>query len=156
MSQSLAKVWIHLIFSTHNRRRAFVSEASRTAVCGYMTGIFKNLDCPVARINLAVDHVHILHLMSRTHALSEVVATVKRQTTDWIKEQEWARGNPDFHQFHWQGGFGAFSVSESVVPNVKAYIDGQLEHHQRVTFQDEFREFMQRHGVELDERYAWD
>ena len=156
MPQSLAKVWLHTIFSTRARRRVFLLDHMRDSTCAYMTGIFGSLDCPVARIGLPPDHVHILHQLSRTRTIADVVGTVKRRTTEWLAEQEWTRGNLDFHEFHWQRGYGTFSVSESVVPDVKGYIERQVEHHRRLTFQEEYRALLVKHGMELDERVLVD
>ena len=98
----------------------------------------------------------MVFLHARTATVADVVAAAKRESTGWIVQQEWARGNADFAQFHWQGGYGVFSVSESKVDAVIKYIDNQMEHHKRVTFQDEYREFLKKHKVEFDEKYVWD
>jgi hypothetical protein len=58
--------------------------------------------------------------------------------------------------FHWQDGYGAFSISPGHVEAVVAYIAHQEEHHRRVSFQEEFRRLLQKYGVEYDERYVWD
>ena len=68
-----------------------------------------------------------------------------------MKEQ-----GPAYRDFFWQGGYGSFSVSQSNVEQVRAYIAGQEEHHRKVDFQDEFRALCRKHGVEIDERYVWD
>lgn len=81
---------------------------------------------------------------------------MKRESSAWIKDQPWARMNPDFAQFHWQNGYGIFSVSEASIADVAKYIDAQMEHHKRVTFQDEYRAFLKRHNVSYDERYVWE
>ena len=156
MPQSLARVLLHLVFSTKDRRRAFLTDPMQRDTCRYMTGVLQGLDCPVVRINVVTEHAHVLHVMSRTRTIADVVGTVKRESSDWIKDQPWARGNADFAGFHWQKGYGVFSVSESNVPAVAEYIDGQVEHHRRVTFQDEYRRFLRRHGIAFDERYVWD
>jgi putative transposase len=156
MPQSLAKIWLHTVFSTRDRRRVFLLDHMRDATCAYMTGILNSLECSVARINMTTDHVHILHQMSRTKTVADAVGTVKRRTTEWLMQQEWTHGNMDFHQFHWQSGYGVFSVSESMVPIVKKYIDNQMEHHKRMTFQDEYRTFLQKYKVDFNERYVWD
>ena len=150
MPQSLSRVCLHLVFSVKDRRRVFVVEEMRAATAGYITGILKNLDCSVTT------HVHVLYLQSRTETVADVVATVKRESSAWIKDQPWARMNPNFAQFHWQNGYGVFSVSESNVEDVAKYIDGQMEHHKRATFQDEYRAFLKRHNVPYDERYVWE
>ena len=156
MPQSLANVWLHTVFSTRNRQRVFLQGDMRDATCSYMTGILQEIDCSVARINVTADHVHILHQLCRTRTIADVVGTVKRRTTDWVVEQEWAQGNLDFHNFHWQHGYGTFSVSESATVDVKKYIDTQEEHHRRMTFQDEYRALLRKHGIDFDERYVWD
>ena len=76
---------------------------------------------------------------------------VKKGSSKWIKTQ-----GPRYSNFQWQAGYGAFSVSQSNVPNVKSYIANQEEHHRRRSFQDELRAFLRRHQVEFDERYVWD
>jgi REP element-mobilizing transposase RayT len=156
MPQSLARISLHLVFSTKDRRRVFVASEMRDAVAGYLTGILKNMDCPVIRIGVATDHAHVLYLQSRKETVADMVAAVKRGSSAWIKDQPWARMNPDFAQFHWQNGYGVFSVSESSVKDVVKYINSQMEHHKRVTFQDEYRAFLKRHNVPCDERYVWE
>ena len=156
MPQSLARVILHLVFSTKDRRRVFRTQEMRDATAGYITGILQNRGSPVVRIGLATEHLHALYLQSRTETIADVVGAVKRESSEWVKNQAWARINPDFAQFHWQNGYGVFSVSESGIDEVAAYIVGQMDHHHRVTFQDEYREFLQRHKVPFDERYVWD
>jgi putative transposase len=89
--------------------------------------------------------------MSRTETIADVVGQLKKSSNDWLREQ-----GGEFAQFYWQAGYGVFSVSQSAVEEVRAYIRNQREHHQRVSFQDEFRAFLRKHGVEFDERYVWD
>jgi len=156
MPQSLARVSLHLIFSTKDRRRVFRLAMMRDAVAAYITGILKNQRCPVMRIGVVTDHLHILYAHSRTKTIAEVVAAVKRESSSWVKEQEWAHLNPDFAQFHWQSGYGIFSVSESRVSDVVSYIDNQMEHHKRVSFQEEYRSFLKRHNISFNEQYVWD
>jgi len=156
MPQSLARISMHLIFSTKDRRRVFRLAKMRDGVAAYITGILKNQDCPLMRIGVVTDHVHILYSQSRTKTIADVVATVKRESSTWIKKQEWAHLNPDFAQFHWQNGYGIFSVSESRIKEVVKYIDNQMEHHKRASFQDEYRAFLKRHNIPFDERYVWE
>ncbi len=156
MPQSLAHVALHTIFSTKDRARVFLIEKMRTDVARYMTGAFENLGCPVIRIGVVVDHVHVLHFLSRTRTIADVVGGVKRSSSGWIKAQPWARGNLVFKDFGWQNGYGVFSVSASRKQAVAEYIDNQAVHHKRRTFQDEYRAFLKKHGVEFDERYVWD
>jgi REP element-mobilizing transposase RayT len=93
----------------------------------------------------------VLFLLSRTRAVADVVGELKKGSTNWLHEQRQA-----LKDFHWQSGYGAFSVSRSHFPSVRKYIRNQREHHRRRSFQDEFRALLKRYGIEYDERYVWD
>ena len=81
----------------------------------------------------------------------DVIKKSKTETSKWLKKQ-----GATYRDFQWQAGYGIFSVSQSNVDQVKRYIANQEEHHKRMSFQDEFREICNRHGIEIDERYVWD
>lgn len=151
MSQSLAKVAIHIIFSTKGRKPWLQDEAVRKELWAYMATVLKGLDSPAVTINGIEDHVHILCTLSRNHAIKKIVEDVKKSTSKWIK----GKGAP-YVDFYWQGGYGVFSVSESKIEEVKNYILHQEKHHQKLSFQQEYRAFCERHGVEIDEGYVWD
>jgi REP element-mobilizing transposase RayT len=150
MSQSLARNLVHRIFSTKNRA-PLLDAAIRPEVNSYLAGILREWDSPAILVGSVADHVHALFVLSKNHALCKVVEEVKRGSSKWIK----TKGDA-FADFYWQNGYGAFSVSQSNVPGVRQYIANQEEHHRRLTFQEEFRLFLKRHGVEYDERYVWD
>jgi REP element-mobilizing transposase RayT len=150
MSQSLAKNLIHLIYST-KLRTPCLTPAVRPGLLAYKAGILKQWQSPALIIGGVADHVHLLFCLSKNHALAKVVEEVKKGSSKWLKEQ-----GEDFREFRWQAGYGAFSVSPSNVDAVKAYIERQEEHHRQRSFQEEFRDFLKRHGVEFDERYVWD
>jgi REP element-mobilizing transposase RayT len=116
-----------------------------------MIGTLQNLDCPLLIIGCVADHVHVLCNLSRTLSIADLVKEVKSSSSAWIKSEDSRLGD-----FFWQSGYGAFSVSQSQVEQVKAYIANQEEHHRRMSFQDEFRAFLRRHAVPFDERYVWD
>jgi putative transposase len=97
------------------------------------------------------DHVHQLSTLSRTREAAAMVKEVKRGSSLWLKTK-----NPDLNDFAWQNGCGMFSIGFSQVEAVKQYIAGQEEHHRKVSFQDEFREFLRKYEIEFDERYVWD
>jgi REP element-mobilizing transposase RayT len=141
---------IHLIFSTKNRERLLADDI-RPELHAYLGGILRGLDSPAIEINTEPDHAHILFTLSRTQTLSDVVSHLKRGSSVWLKTK-----SKSYSKFHWQNGFGAFSVSQSAVDEVRAYIRNQATHHQKVAFQDEFRAFLKRHAVDFDERYVWD
>ena len=151
MPQSLSVVHIHLVFSTKNRV-PFLRDANlRTEMHAYLGGVSANLDCPPTLVGGMEDHVHLLCRLGRTISQADWVKEVKRISSTWIKERE-----PQMRDFAWQAGYGAFSVSASSVPKVRAYIARQEEHHRKVSFQEEYRAFLRKHGTEWDERYVWD
>jgi REP element-mobilizing transposase RayT len=152
MSQSLAKVIVHIVYSTKHRQSWLKDRGLRSELYAYNATVLKNdVDSPAILLNGVEDHLHILCLLSRKFAIMDVIKASKTETSKWIKKQGVA-----YADFQWQAGYGAFSVSESDVEQVKRYIAGQEEHHKRISFQDEFREICKRHGIEIDERYVWD
>ena len=150
MPQSLANLYVHLIFATKDRSPYLTPEV-RPDLHASMATVLANLNSPAVLINSVADHVHLLFNMGRTVTLAQVVEDVKKSSSKWIKTQ-----GPVLADFAWQAGYGAFSVSESNVPKVANYIRNQEEHHRVKTFQEEYREFLQKHQIEFDEQYVWD
>lgn len=107
MPQSLAKVYLHLIFSTKNRER-FLFDTICPRLHEYLGGILNRHGCVPVEINSEPDHVHVLFLMTRTEALSDVIGQLKKSSNDWLKGI-----GPEYARFFWQGGYAAFSVSQS-------------------------------------------
>lgn len=151
MSQSLARIWLHLVFSTKDRW-PYLKDADLRDGMFRMLGHHANeAGCPPARIGGWVEHVHVVCGLSRTLTVAGLVEVLKRETSKWAKKQ-----CKDLHAFSWQNGYGAFSVSQSILDQVIAYVDRQSDHHGKMTFQEEFRTLCRRHNVPLDERYVWD
>ena len=150
MPQSLARLHIHLVFSTKNRD-PIITDAVRSTLHAYMAKVLQNLGCAPVLINSVEDHAHLLFDLARTVSISQVVEDVKKSSSKWIKNQ-----SSEFASFAWQAGYGAFAVSESNLESVRQYISNQREHHQKKTFQEEYRAFLLRHNIAFDERYVWD
>ncbi len=150
MPQSLAKNIVHLIFSTKNRQ-PLLNKDVRSDLHSYIGGILRHWESPAIVMNSVADHIHILFCLSKNHPLKKILEEVKKGSSKWIKTK-----GPQFSKFFWQAGYGAFSVSQSNVPAVMRYIENQEAHHARLGFQDEFRAFLKKHGIEFDERYVWD
>lgn len=151
MPQSLARVVVHCVFSTKNRVPFLKDPDVRIRLQAYMAGILQGISCDPILINGTEDHVHVLCNLSRTATIADLIEETKKGSSKWMKEQ-----GPSFRDFFWQGGYGAFSVSQSNVEAVRAYIAEQERHHHKTSFQDEFRALCRKHGVEIDERYVWD
>jgi len=150
MPQSLARLHVHLVFSTKTRA-PIITDAVREVLHAYMATVLQNLGCAPVLINSVEDHAHLLFDLARTVPISQVVEDVKKSSSKWIKTQ-----GPGFAGFAWQSGYGAFAVSESNVPTVRDYIANQREHHRKKSFQEEYRQFLERHRIAFDERYVWD
>lgn len=150
MPQSLAKLVVHITFSTKDRR-PLISPGIREELNAYISGILKRVDSPSIQVSCVADHAHILFRLSRTSALADVVEDIKKGSSAWIKTRGAA-----FRAFYWQPGYGAFSVSQSNVAAVREYIAAQEEHHRKISFKDEFLALLKRHEVEFDEQYIWD
>jgi len=151
MPQSLSAVYIHLVFSTKERRAFLQNKPIREHLHEYLGGVSKHLECPPIRIGGVEDHVHVLSRFGRTITQADWVKELKRASSLWIKEQ-----GPLYDGFQWQNGYADFSVSHSNLPKVIEYIERQEEHHRKMTFQDELREMFRKHEMPFDERYVWD
>lgn len=150
MSQSLAKNYVHLVFSTKYRQQ-LIYPPVESELHNYIGGTCKMLDCQPIIVGGYTDHIHILCMLSRKIALMNLMEKVKSHSSKWIKSM-----GPSYADFYWQNGYGAFSVSPRGVDRVTNYIANQHEHHRHKTFQDEFRVILKKNKVEYDERYVWD
>jgi REP element-mobilizing transposase RayT len=151
MPQSFAQIYLHLVFSTKDRRPLLEPASIREEVHRYLGGTCNGLGCPVLCVGGVADHVHVLCLLGRTIAVAGLVKELKRASSLWVKTK-----GSSFEDFHWQNGYGAFSVSPGHVEAVRDYIAHQEVHHRTTTFEDEFRRLLTKYGLEWDERYVWD
>jgi len=101
------------------------------------------------KINGVSDHVHILMCLRAKHRLSDILREIKSTSSQWVKQKKGVQ------HFHWQRGYGGFTVSPSQLERVKNYIECQEEHHCRRSFQEEYLELLKKSGVEYDDRYLW-
>ena len=151
MPQSLAHLFVHIIFSTKHRQ-PLISGAIEPELYSYIAKIlYDECHSPAVIIGGDKEHLHILLAQSRIWSVAKIVELIKKRSSKWIKTK-----GEDLRVFQWQTGYACFSVSRSSVPAVKKYIANQKEHHRKQTYQDEFRLFLEKHGIEYDERYVWD
>jgi REP element-mobilizing transposase RayT len=117
----------------------------------YLATVCRDLNSDFVHVGGVADHVHVVTTLPRTLSQAQMIEQMKKTSSKWIK------GVDDrFRGFFWQRGYGAFSVSPSQVEMVLNYISAQEEHHRTRTFQEEYRQLLQKHGVSFDERYVWD
>jgi REP element-mobilizing transposase RayT len=151
MPQSLSSVYVHIVFSTKDRFPFLSNEDVRAQVHAFLGGIARKLHCPPVLVGGVADHVHMLVQLDRSISQSDLVRELKRGSNLWFQERF-----PEIPKFAWQAGYGAFSVSALNLENVRAYIANQSQHHAKISFQDEFRAFLEKHRLAYDERYVWD
>ena len=149
MPQSLSRILVHLVFSTKNRE-PMLSDAFRDELHAYIGGIVEQRDGTLLHAGSVADHIHLLIAHPRTMAPSDLVRDIKAGSSNFL-DTKIPHG-----AFHWQAGYGMFSISPSHRAEVEKYIDGQEEHHRTVTFQEEYRRLLKKYGVEYDEKYVWD
>lgn len=150
MPQSLDNILLHLVFSTKNRVPC-LGASVRPALHAYHATVVRSTGCECPRAGGVADHVHLAIKLSRTITVAALVEEVKTSSSKWLKTQ-----SPELRGFAWQRGYGVFSVGPPDLDALLAYIDNQEEHHRARTFQEEYREFLTKHGVPYDERYVWD
>jgi len=149
MSQSLSKLYVHIVF--HIKINAVeIRDAEKQRLYAYMGSVIKSNESIPILINGTGDHVHILCVMSKNIALSKLVEEIKRHSSRWIKTMD-----EYYASFAWQGGYGGFSVSPSVHDRTKRYIENQEEHHRKKTFKEEYRLFLGEYGIDYDDKYVW-
>lgn len=140
---------VHFVWGTANRE-PLLRNSWRDQLHAYMGGILKNKNAKLLAAGGIADHMHVLASLPATVSLSEIASAMKSNSSRWIHENA-----PQSKGFDWQAGYGAFSVSKSGEANVKSYIQNQEHHHQQLTFESEFKELLDRHGIAYEDRYLW-
>jgi len=149
MAHTYTSILVHAVFSTSGRA-PLLTDDLRPEMHAYLAGILRRLEAVPIIVGGATDHVHLLARLPADLVVSDCLRMLKTNSSRWAK-QRW----PQRRSFAWQGGYGAFSVSESKRGAVIRYIQDQQQHHRRISFQEEFLKLLTNHGVEFDERYIW-
>ena len=150
MASTLVKIDIHLIF--HVRCTGVtMREEDLDRVFAYLGGTIRNLGGIPIEIGGRPDHIHILCSLPKTMTLADFVRTLKAESSKWMKSLD----RRYYDNFSWQEGYGAFSVSPSLLDRTVQYIRRQAEHHRRLSFKDEYVKFLEAYGIQYDERYAF-
>jgi putative transposase len=149
MANTYTSLHCHIIFSTKNRQRWIIPEVEER-IWAYLGGIARENAMTALKVGGIEDHAHVVVGLPPTMAPSKVVQLLKGGSSKWIHETF-----PNMAAFAWQDGYGAFAVSKSQLPEVVEYVANQREHHRSKSFQEEYRAFLDKHGIEYDERYLW-
>lgn len=149
MSHSYSCVLVHAIFGTKGRE-PWIQREIEGELHAYSIVLLRNLGCPCLALQAMPEHLHALFSLSRTASIADVIEELKKRTSKWIKSK-----GPSYSRFAWQSGYGAFSVSQSNADAVRSYIANQQLHHQARSFEEEYRLFLARHGIEFRENDLW-
>ncbi len=149
MSHSYTSCYIHYVFSTKGRQ-PWISSELQERLFPYMGGIAKTDNMKALMVGGVENHAHLLISLPPTLPVAKVVQLIKGTSSKWVHETF-----PNYRHFEWQEGYGAFSLSVSQVENTITYIENQAEHHRVKTFEEEYAQFLKKHGIEYDERYVW-
>ena len=149
MASTLTNLLFHIIYSTKDRE-PLIRTGFRDELEKYIAGIVRNEGGVLLGVGGMPDHIHLITKFKPDRSVAEMVRLIKANSSKWVNERH---GDPG--RFAWQSGYGAFSVSQSQLEVLTAYVANQEEHHRVRSFQDEFREFLAKHEVEFDERYIW-
>jgi REP-associated tyrosine transposase len=150
MPQSLHILSAHIVFSTKERRPLLLPDV-RERVWAYQSRILQNLECTSITVGGVADHVHVLCNLTKKFPTAKVLEILKKDSSKFIKTL-----GTNFHDFHWQDGYGLFGVSPSHFEVVKQYIANQELHHKKETFQEEYLRILKKYRAPYDERYLWD
>lgn len=146
MSHTYAQNVIHVVFSTKDRRKT-ISKDLQPRMWAYVSGICHKLGIFVHAIGGMDDHIHFLIQIPPTLAVAKAVLTIKSNSSRWANETG--------HKFAWQQGYGAFSVSSSIIPDVVRYIWTQEAHHKKMSFEAEFLVLLKKHRLDFDPTFVF-
>jgi REP element-mobilizing transposase RayT len=139
----------HFTFSTKNRE-PWISQSIEDRIWSYIGGVARKHKMTALQVGGIDDHIHTLVMAPPTLSPSQIAQYLKGDSSKWIHEEF-----PKLRGFEWQDGYGAFTVSKSQIAEVIKYIQNQRKHHRKKTFQEEYLELLQKHGIDYDERYLW-
>ena len=149
MAHSYISIYIHYIFSIKNRQKIIKPELEER-LWPYMGGIARENKMKALAIGGMEDHAHVFLSLPSTLSISQAIQLVKGGSSTWV-----SKTFPEFKDFQWQEGYGAFSISISHIDNTVNYIKNQKQHHKKQTFQEEYLAILKKHGIEYDEQYLW-
>jgi putative transposase len=147
---SYTRLTYHVVYATKYRRPA-IGEASQDRLYEYIGGIIRAKQGHLIEVGGITDHIHILAHFPPTIAVSDMVRDIKASSAKWMNE----RSEVDA-RFEWQKGYGAFTVSTSLIPEVRVYIQNQSEHHRKASFEEEYVAILNRHGIPFERRYLFE
>lgn len=150
MPGTYSQIYIQIVFAVRGREN-LISRNWKDDLYKYMSGIITNKGQKSIIVNGTSDHIHIFVGLRPSMAISDLVRDVKNNSSNFINANKLVKG-----KFSWQEGYGAFSYAHSQIEQVYKYILNQEQHHQRKTFKEEYVDFLQKFGIEYNEKFLFD
>ncbi len=149
MANTYTQIHIHAIFAVKGREGLIQSEW-KDELYKYITSIIQHNNHKILAINGMADHLHVFFGMRPNQSLSELIQATKASSSKWINDKKLAKG-----RFEWQEGYGAFSYSKSQISDVVNYIQNQELHHAKFNFIEEYKDILNKFGIEYNEQYIF-
>ena len=149
MANTYTQLYTHIVFHTKSTG-IIMREEDLERVFQYIGGIIREEGAIPFAVGGVADHIHILTTLPKSLSLADFMRVVKANSSKWLR-----RLDSYYESFRWQDGYGAFSVSPSLMKRTTHYILTQAEHHNTKTYHDEYCEILDAYGIEYDERYAF-
>lgn len=149
MANTYTQVHIQFVFAV-KFRNALIDSSWKEELHQYISGITTNKGHKLLVVNAMPDHLHLLVGFRPVQSISDFMQDIKGSSSKWINEKKFLRV-----RFEWQEGYGAFSYSKSQMPGVVNYIRKQEEHHRKVTFREEYLNFLKKFEVDYKEEYLF-
>jgi len=146
---SYTQLHYHIVFGT-KLRKPFLDDGLRQDLHEYIGGIINRKDGTMVEVGSTDDHIHLLTSCSPRIALADFIRDIKANSSKWVHEDR------RLMHFEWQAGYAAFTVSHSQLAIVQKYVANQAEHHRQLSFEEEFRALLVKHGIVFDERYLFE
>ena len=149
MANTYTQIHLQAIFAV-KKRTGLIQKEWKDELYKYITGIIQAYDHKLLAINGMPDHLHIFFGMRPIESLSDLMENIKQDSSKWINQKKFIK-----EKFEWQSGFGAFSCSKSQTSSVINYVNNQESHHRKISFQDEYKKFLEKFEIAYDERYIF-
>jgi hypothetical protein len=149
MANTMVKNYMHLIFHIKSTS-VQMQQGDLPRIFAYIGGIIKELGGIPFIVGGMPDHVHLLITLPKNMTLVDLARITKAKSSRWIKTI-----SSDYCTFAWQDGYGAFSVSPSILEKTVDYIKNQERHHQKKSYQDEYKAFLEAYKLPYDEKYIF-
>jgi putative transposase len=149
MAGTYSQLYIQVVFAVQGRQN-LIANSWKDDLNKYIAGIIKGKDQKPIIVNGMPDHIHAFFGLRPTKAISDLVRDIKNNSTNFINDNNFIKG-----KFSWQEGYGAFSYSRSQMDTIYKYILNQAEHHQKITFKQEYIELLKEFEIEFNEKYLF-